>query len=157
MHNIRHTLWELKRLPLLSFVLVLTIGHRTPLNLLILWAQQVWEIDESKHNPGEVVHTLGWPLDPKTYGGSFLYHMNNRQVTHWENIVCFPSTGVLISRTKQVALGLVVALNYKNPFLNPYEEFQVCQFLTTIKRIKKFDEGLIIFYSPNRNSNTIQP
>ncbi|KAH9727525.1 Electron transfer flavoprotein-ubiquinone oxidoreductase [Citrus sinensis] len=65
---------------------------------------EVWEIDEGKHNPGEILHTLGWPLDQKTYGGSFLYHMNDRQI----------------------ALGLVVALNYHNPFLNPYEEFQEC-------------------------------
>lgn len=41
---------------------------------------QVWEIDEEKHQPGAVLHTLGWPLDHKTYGGSFLYHMKDRQV-----------------------------------------------------------------------------
>ncbi|KAH9727524.1 Electron transfer flavoprotein-ubiquinone oxidoreductase [Citrus sinensis] len=69
-----------------------------------LGIKEVWEIDEGKHNPGEILHTLGWPLDQKTYGGSFLYHMNDRQI----------------------ALGLVVALNYHNPFLNPYEEFQEC-------------------------------
>lgn len=58
--------------------------------------------------------------------------MNDRQVSNiinWlrKNIVCFPSSCVLINQLnhKQVALGLVVALNYKNPFLNPYEEFQV--------------------------------
>lgn len=42
---------------------------------------QVWEVHESKHKPGAVLHTLGWPLDQKTYGGSFLYHMKDRQVT----------------------------------------------------------------------------
>ncbi|GMN65504.1 hypothetical protein TIFTF001_034561 [Ficus carica] len=62
----------------------------------------VWEIDKGNHKPGAVLHTLGWPLDQKTYGGSFLYHMKDRQVS----------------------IGLVVALNYHNPFLNPYEEFQ---------------------------------
>ncbi|MCL7023197.1 hypothetical protein MKW94_003982 [Papaver nudicaule] len=67
-----------------------------------LGIKEVWEIDETKHKPGAVFHTLGWPLDNKTYGGSFLYHMQDRQVS----------------------LGLVVALDYKNPFLNPYEEFQ---------------------------------
>ncbi|GMP78646.1 hypothetical protein CsSME_00034506 [Camellia sinensis var. sinensis] len=67
-----------------------------------LGIKEVWEIDSSKHEPGHVLHTLGWPLDNKTYGGSFLYHMKDRQVS----------------------LGLVVALNYHNPFLNPYEEFQ---------------------------------
>ncbi|KAI3683290.1 hypothetical protein L1987_83793 [Smallanthus sonchifolius] len=63
---------------------------------------EVWEIDADKHKPGAVVHTLGWPLDHKTYGGSFLYHMQDRQVS----------------------IGLVCALNYHNPFFNPYEEFQ---------------------------------
>ncbi|KAG5570873.1 hypothetical protein H5410_060639 [Solanum commersonii] len=62
----------------------------------------VWEIDADKHQPGYVLHTLGWPLDQKTYGGSFFYHMKDRQV----------------------AVGLVVALDYQNPFLNPYEEYQ---------------------------------
>ncbi|CAL5356362.1 unnamed protein product [Camellia sinensis] len=68
-----------------------------------LGIKEVWEIDSSKHEPGHVLHTLGWPLDNKTHGGSFLYHTKDRQVS----------------------LGLVVALNYHNPFLNPYEEFQV--------------------------------
>ncbi|KAG0617711.1 hypothetical protein M758_4G009400 [Ceratodon purpureus] len=67
-----------------------------------LGIKEVWEIEESKHRPGYVLHTVGWPLDYKTYGGSFLYHMDNRQV----------------------AIGLVVALDYKNPYLSPYEEYQ---------------------------------
>ncbi|XP_021906835.1 electron transfer flavoprotein-ubiquinone oxidoreductase, mitochondrial isoform X2 [Carica papaya] len=67
-----------------------------------LGIKEVWEVDEGKHNPGAVLHTLGWPLNHKTYGGSFLYHMKDRQIS----------------------IGLVVALNYQNPFLNPYEEFQ---------------------------------
>ncbi|TMW96357.1 hypothetical protein EJD97_007497 [Solanum chilense] len=67
-----------------------------------LGIKEVWEIDADKHQPGYVLHTLGWPLDQKTYGGSFLYHMKDRQV----------------------AVGLVVALDYQNPFLNPYEEYQ---------------------------------
>ncbi|CAH2058204.1 unnamed protein product, partial [Thlaspi arvense] len=87
-----------------------------------LGIKEVWEIDESKHNPGEVVHTLGWPLDHKTYGGSFLYHMNDRQV----------------------ALGLVVALNYQNPFLNPYEEFQKLKHHPAIKRI--LEGGTVLQY-----------
>lgn len=45
-----------------------------------LGIKEVWEIDEEKHQPGAVLHTLGWPLDHKTYGGSFLYHMKDRQV-----------------------------------------------------------------------------
>ncbi|KAJ0810658.1 putative electron-transferring-flavoprotein dehydrogenase [Helianthus annuus] len=67
-----------------------------------LGIKEVWEIDADKHKPGAVVHTLGWPLDHKTYGGSFLYHMQDRQVS----------------------IGLVCALNYHNPYFNPYEEFQ---------------------------------
>ncbi|XP_076895575.1 electron transfer flavoprotein-ubiquinone oxidoreductase, mitochondrial-like [Bidens hawaiensis] len=67
-----------------------------------LGIKEVWEIDADKHKPGAVLHTLGWPLDHKTYGGSFLYHMQDRQVS----------------------IGLVCALNYHNPFFNPYEEFQ---------------------------------
>ncbi|GMQ07399.1 hypothetical protein CsSME_00051601 [Camellia sinensis var. sinensis] len=76
-----------------------------------LGIKEVWEIDSSKHEPGHVLHTLGWPLDNKTYGGSFLHHMKDRQVS----------------------LGLVVALNYHNPFLNPYEEFQKLKHHPAIK------------------------
>ncbi|KAI9082004.1 hypothetical protein K1719_036266 [Acacia pycnantha] len=71
-----------------------------------LGIKEVWEIDADKHQPGAVLHTLGWPLDHKTYGGSFLYHMNDRQIS----------------------IGLVVALNYQNPYMNPYEEFQISSF-----------------------------
>ncbi|MGI4719735.1 MAG: NAD(P)/FAD-dependent oxidoreductase, partial [Janthinobacterium lividum] len=64
--------------------------------------KELWEIDPSKHKPGLVVHTAGWPLDNDTYGGSFLYHLENNQV----------------------AVGFVVGLAYQNPYLSPYEEFQ---------------------------------
>jgi electron-transferring-flavoprotein dehydrogenase len=64
--------------------------------------KELWEVDPSKHVPGLVVHTAGWPLDAETYGGSFLYHMENRQV----------------------AVGFVVGLGYRNPWLNPFEELQ---------------------------------
>ncbi|KAK8945250.1 hypothetical protein KSP39_PZI007734 [Platanthera zijinensis] len=67
---------------------------------------KVWEIEEEKHDPGAVLHTIGWPLDRSTYGGTFLYHMKDRQV----------------------ALGLVVALNYRNPYLSPFDEFQFLSF-----------------------------
>lgn len=67
-----------------------------------LGIKEVWEVEESKHIPGYVLHTVGYPLDYRTYGGTFLYHMDNRQV----------------------AIGLVVALDYKNPYLSPYEEYQ---------------------------------
>ncbi|CAM6084513.1 unnamed protein product [Calypogeia fissa] len=67
-----------------------------------LGIKEVWEVDESRHRPGHVLHTVGWPLDRSTYGGSFIYHMDNHQV----------------------ALGFVVGLDYKNPYLSPYEEYQ---------------------------------
>jgi electron-transferring-flavoprotein dehydrogenase len=64
--------------------------------------KELWEVEPAKHKPGTVVHTIGWPLDRKTYGGSFLYHLENHQV----------------------AVGFVVGLDYANPFLSPFEEFQ---------------------------------
>jgi electron-transferring-flavoprotein dehydrogenase len=64
--------------------------------------KELWQIDPAKHKPGLVVHTAGWPLDSATYGGSFLYHLEDNQV----------------------AIGLVVGLNYQNPWLSPFEEFQ---------------------------------
>ena len=64
--------------------------------------KELWQIDPAKHKPGLVVHTAGWPLDVDTYGGSFLYHLEDNQV----------------------AIGLVVGLNYQNPWLSPFEEFQ---------------------------------
>ena len=66
--------------------------------------KEVWRVEPENHRPGEVVHTLGWPLDNQTYGGGFVYHMD----------------GGLVS------LGLVVGLDYKNPYLSPYREFQAC-------------------------------
>jgi electron-transferring-flavoprotein dehydrogenase len=64
--------------------------------------KELWEVDPSKSRPGLVVHTAGWPLDSDTYGGSFLYHLNNNQV----------------------AVGMVVGLDYANPWISPFEEFQ---------------------------------
>ncbi len=64
--------------------------------------KELWEVDPAKHAPGKIVHTVGWPLDPSTYGGSFLYHMENNQV----------------------AVGFVLGLGYANPYLSPFEEFQ---------------------------------
>ncbi|KAJ4968648.1 hypothetical protein NE237_015349 [Protea cynaroides] len=87
-----------------------------------LGIKEVWEIDEGKHKPGSVLHTLGWPLDSKTYGGSFLYHMKDRQVS----------------------IGLVVALDYQNPFLNPYEEFQKFKQHPSIKPL--LEGGTVLQY-----------
>jgi electron-transferring-flavoprotein dehydrogenase len=78
--------------------------------------KELWEIDPAKHQPGLVIHTTGWPLDSKTYGGSFLYHLENNQVV----------------------VGYVVGLNYENPYLSPYEEFQRYK---THPEIRGFFEG----------------
>ncbi|HUJ87610.1 MAG TPA: electron transfer flavoprotein-ubiquinone oxidoreductase [Burkholderiales bacterium] len=70
--------------------------------LYALGLKELWDIDPARHQLGLVVHTAGWPLDAGTYGGSFLYHLENNQV----------------------AVGFVVGLGYDNPYLSPYEEFQ---------------------------------
>jgi len=64
--------------------------------------KEIWQVPPEKHQPGLVQHSFGWPLDGKTGGGSFLYHFEDNQV----------------------AVGYVVHLNYQNPYLNPFEEFQ---------------------------------
>ena len=64
--------------------------------------KELWEVAPERQQPGLVVHTVGWPLDAATYGGSFLYHLEGGQVS----------------------VGFVIGLDYKNPFLNPFEEFQ---------------------------------
>ena len=64
--------------------------------------KELWEVDPSKHEPGLVLHTAGWPLDSDTYGGSFMYHMADNKVI----------------------VGFVVGLDYQNPWLSPFEEFQ---------------------------------
>jgi len=64
--------------------------------------KELWEVAPANAKPGLVVHTAGWPLDTSTYGGSFLYHLDNGQVE----------------------LGFVVGLDYANPYLSPFEEFQ---------------------------------
>ncbi len=78
--------------------------------------KELWEIDPARHQPGLVIHTAGWPLDTETYGGSFLYHLENNQV----------------------AVGYVVGLSYANPYLSPFEEFQRYK---THPAIRGFFEG----------------
>ena len=73
--------------------------------------KEMWEVDPSRSQPGLVMHTAGWPLDPDTYGGSFLYHLDN-------NIV---------------VVGLVVGLDYANPWLSPFDEFQRYKTHPTIR------------------------
>jgi electron-transferring-flavoprotein dehydrogenase len=67
-----------------------------------LGMKEIWEIDPAKHRPGTVTHTMGWPLEGNAGGGSFIYHLDNNQVY----------------------VGFVVHLNYRNPWLYPYMEFQ---------------------------------
>jgi electron-transferring-flavoprotein dehydrogenase len=67
-----------------------------------LGMKEIWEIDPAKHKPGSVTHTMGWPLGVKNTGGTFIYHLDNNQVY----------------------VGMIVDLNYKNPHLFPYMEFQ---------------------------------
>jgi electron-transferring-flavoprotein dehydrogenase len=64
--------------------------------------KEIWQVTDAKFKPGLAQHSLGWPLDPKTGGGSFMYHFGDNQV----------------------AIGYVVHLNYKNPWLSPFDEFQ---------------------------------
>lgn len=64
--------------------------------------KEVWEIPEEMHQPGSVIHSIGWPLDHKTYGGSFVYQFDKNLVS----------------------IGFITGLDYQNPWLNPYEEFQ---------------------------------
>jgi len=78
--------------------------------------KELWEIDPAKHQPGLVIHTAGWPLNTDTYGGSFLYHLENNLV----------------------AVGYVVGLGYENPYLSPFEEFQRYK---THPAIRGFFEG----------------
>ena len=64
--------------------------------------KELWEVAPEKHNPGSVVHTIGWPLSADTYGGSFIYHLEDNQV----------------------AVGFVIGLDYANPYLSPFDEMQ---------------------------------
>jgi electron-transferring-flavoprotein dehydrogenase len=84
--------------------------------------KELWEVEPEKHQEGLVVHTAGWPMDSDTYGGSFLYHLGNNLVS----------------------VGYVVGLDYKNPFLSPYEEFQ--RFKTHPKIRGTFEGGRRVAY-----------
>eukprot|EP00249_Psilotum_nudum_P013678 c24456_g1_i4 orf=429-2360(+) len=87
-----------------------------------LGIKEVWEVEVRKHQPGFVLHTVGWPLNSKTYGGSFIYHMDNHQV----------------------AVGFVMALDYKNPYINPYDEFQRFKQHPALRNL--FDGGKVVQY-----------
>lgn len=84
--------------------------------------KEIWEVPQQQNRPGLVVHSTGWPLDGNTYGGSFIYHLDNGQV----------------------AVGFVVGLDYRNPYLSPFEEFQ--RFKTHPEIRKTFEGGRRIAY-----------
>lgn len=67
-----------------------------------LGIKEIWQVKKEVHEPGKVLHTIGWPMDNATYGGSFIYHLSNQRV----------------------AIGFVVGLDYKNPWLSPFAEMQ---------------------------------
>ena len=67
-----------------------------------LGMKEIWHVQAEHHKRGQVIHTVGWPLDKATYGGSFIYHLSNNRV----------------------AIGFVIGLDYQNPWLNPFAEFQ---------------------------------
>jgi electron-transferring-flavoprotein dehydrogenase len=87
-----------------------------------LGIKELWEVDPARHHQGRIVHTIGWPLDWETYGGSFLYHLENNQV----------------------AVGFVTGLDYRNPHLSPFEEFQRFKTHPAIRGV--FEGGRRIAY-----------
>jgi electron-transferring-flavoprotein dehydrogenase len=87
-----------------------------------LGIKELWEVDPAKHKPGTVIHGFGWPLDMGTYGGGFVYHFD----------------------TNLVSVGYVVALDYKNPYLSPFEEMQ--RFKTHPDLVSLFEGGRRIAY-----------
>lgn len=84
--------------------------------------KELWEIPKEQHRQGKVVHSVGWPLDSKTYGGSFIYHAANQQL----------------------AVGLIIGLDYQNPYLDPFQELQ--RFKTHPKFRDVFKDGRRICY-----------
>lgn len=86
--------------------------------------KELWEIEPAKYRPGLVQHTVGWPLDYRTYGGTFLYHLNE---------------GAPLA-----AVGLVIGLDYRNPYLSPFREFQRFKHHPSIR--PTFEGGVRVAY-----------
>ena len=84
--------------------------------------KELWEVKPERHQAGLIVHTTGWPVDRQTYGGSFLYHMENNQI----------------------AVGFVVGLDYQNPWMSPFDEFQRFKTHPAIRGF--FEDGRRIAY-----------
>ncbi len=81
--------------------------------------KELWEVDPARHQPGFAMHTAGWPMDEQTYGGSFMYHMEDNKIV----------------------LGFVTGLNYSNPYLSPFEEFQRWKTHPNIRYYLENDKG----------------
>ena len=75
--------------------------------------KELWEVDPAQAKPGHVIHSLGWPMDNQTYGGAFLYHLEDNKVT----------------------LGLITGLEYSNPWLSPFEEMQRWKTHPSVRKI----------------------
>ncbi|XP_015926179.2 electron transfer flavoprotein-ubiquinone oxidoreductase, mitochondrial [Parasteatoda tepidariorum] len=86
--------------------------------------KELWEVEPAKHKPGTIEHTVGWPLDRHTYGGSFLYHLDDD--------------------APLVSVGFVIGLDYQNPYLNPFREFQRFKLHPSVKPL--FEGGKRIAY-----------
>jgi electron-transferring-flavoprotein dehydrogenase len=84
-----------------------------------LGIKELWEIDPARHQPGFVLHTAGWPMENSTYGGAFLYHLEDNKV----------------------ALGFITGLDYANPYLSPFEEFQRWKTHPNIRYYFENDKG----------------
>ena len=85
-----------------------------------LGVKEIWRISKDKHKAGRVIHTVGWPMNHKTYGGSFIYHMSD----------------------ERVAIGFVVGLDYENPWLSPFSEMQRFKLHPFIKPLLEGGERL---------------
>lgn len=85
-----------------------------------LGIKEIWQVKAENHEPGKVVHTIGWPLDQATYGGSFIYHFSKNRV----------------------ALGFVTGLDYKNPWLDPFREMQKFKTHPLLKSLLKGGERI---------------
>lgn len=84
--------------------------------------KELWEVKPELHQPGSITHTVGWPVDTATYGGSFMYHLENNQVV----------------------VGFVIGLDYQNPYLSPFEEFQRFKTHPAIRKV--FEGGRRLSY-----------
>jgi electron-transferring-flavoprotein dehydrogenase len=84
--------------------------------------KELWEVKPERHQAGLIIHTTGWPVDRRTYGGSFLYHLDNNQV----------------------AVGFVIGLDYENPWISPFDEFQRFKTHPAIRGF--FEDGRRISY-----------